>query len=59
MAQTTRKQKIESTLNAEIGFLKQIHAEYNVKPAHPLNLLPDLAGIQRAMVNMPIRNAAS
>lgn len=59
MAQMTRAQKIEETLNAEIAFLKQIHAKYGVKPACTLNLLPDIAGIQRAMENMPIRRAAS
>ena len=59
MAQLTRKQKqkFEAILNTEIEFAKQVHAEYGVRPAHPLNLLPDFVGIRRAMDNMPERNS--
>ena len=32
MAQMTRKQKFEATLNTEIEFAKQVHAEYGVRP---------------------------
>lgn len=57
MAQMTRKQKFKATLNTEIEFVKQVHAEYGVRPAHPLNLLPDFVGIRRAMENIQTRTA--
>lgn len=50
------KERARQTAQVEIEFNKRVLLEHGHKEYHPLNLLVDIMGIQRAHENAPERN---
>lgn len=53
---TSRKEMVKRIVQAEIDFNKKVLTDNGHTRHHPLNLLVDIMGIQRAQENAPERN---